>query len=171
MPRMAPTFALSGSTMSDLLLDVQAFGAIGVKTIDDEGRAHRRVVEPGRWESGKFVPNDLKGEPEEIIEFAAKTWTSEIVASWEAFLAEENKPAPVVIPDRVSARQFKLQLLAEGLLEQVDGWVASQGKAIQLAYDNSNEFDRDEPMMQSGFRALGFPPEQIDAFFSAASKR
>lgn len=77
----------------------------------------------------------------------------------------------VRIPDRVSARRFKLQLLAEGLLEQVEAWIATQGKAIQLAYDNSNEFDRDEPMMQAGFRALGFPPEQIDAFFSAASKR
>lgn len=87
-------------------------------------------------------------------------------------LAVYGLAGPTVrIPDRVSARRFKLQLLAEGLLEQVEAWIATQGRAIQLAYDNSNEFDRDEPMMQAGFRALGFPPEQIDAFFSAASKR
>ena len=77
----------------------------------------------------------------------------------------------VRVPERVTARQFKLQLLADNLLEHVEGWVAAQGKAIQLAYGNSGTFARDEPMMQAGFRALGFPPEQIDAFFSAASKR
>lgn len=83
----------------------------------------------------------------------------------------EPEPTPPVIPDRVTARQFKLQLLAEGLLEQVEAWVAAQGKAIQLAYDNSNEFVRDEPMMQAGFAALKFPPEQVLAFFSGAAKR
>ncbi len=80
-------------------------------------------------------------------------------------------PEPEPIPVRVTARQFKLQLLADGLLETVEAWVASQGKAIQLAYDNSGTFARDEAMLQSGFRALKFPPEQVDAFFSAASKR
>lgn len=75
------------------------------------------------------------------------------------------------VPDRVTARQFKLQLLAEGLLDHVEGWVASQGKAIQLAYDNSGTFVRDESMLQAGFKALGFTQEQGDAFFSAASKR
>ena len=82
-------------------------------------------------------------------------------------LPQEPEPIPV----RVTARQFKLQLLADGLLETVEAWVASQGKAIQLAYDNSGTFARDEAMLQSGFQALKFPPEQIDAFFSAASKR
>lgn len=87
-------------------------------------------------------------------------------------LAEYGLAGPSVrVPERVTARQFKLQLLAEDLLDHVEGWVASQGKAIQLAYDNSGTFARDEPMMQAGFKALGFPPEQIDAFFSAASKR
>jgi hypothetical protein len=87
-------------------------------------------------------------------------------------LAHYGLAGPSVrIPERVTARQFKLQLLADGLLDHVESWVAAQGKAIQLAYDNSGTFARDEPMMQAGFRALGFPPEQIDAFFSAASKR
>lgn len=156
--------------MSEVFLDVQAFGTIGVKTVDGD-KVHRRVVEPGRWEDGKLIPADLSGEPAEIVEFASKLWTPDVIASWAAFLAEENKPAPYVIPDRVTARQFKLQLLADNLLDHVEGWVAAQGRAIQLAYDNSGTFARDEPMMQAGFRALGFPPEQIDAFFSAASKR
>lgn len=147
--------------MADILLDIQALNSIGVKTIKDDGSVHRRVVTPG---------SDLSGEPKEIVELAAELWTPEVLADWEAHM-KASEPAPPPPIDRVTSRQFKLQLLAEGLLDHVEGWVASQGKAIQLAYDNSGTFARDEPMMQAGFKALGFPPEQIDAFFSAASKR
>ena len=78
-------------------------------------------------------------------------------------------PAPAPVPDRVTARQFKLQLLAAGLLDQVEAWIASQSQAVQIAYNNSGTFVRDEPMMQAGFAALGFTGEQIDAFFTAAA--
>lgn len=131
----------------------------------------RRILHPGRLENGVFTPTDLSDEPEEVRAAAKEAWTPEIVEAWAALLAEAHKPEPYIPPDRVTARQFKLQLLAEDLLDHVEGWVASQGKAIQLAYDNSGTFARDESMMQAGFKALGFPPEQIDAFFSAASKR
>lgn len=72
--------------------------------------------------------------------------------------------------DRVTARQFKLQLLAAGLLDEVEAWVASQDRAVQIAYESSSTFVRDEPMMQSGFAALGFTTEQADAFFTAAAE-
>ncbi|WP_245511611.1 MULTISPECIES: hypothetical protein [unclassified Mesorhizobium] len=86
-------------------------------------------------------------------------------------LAVYGLPGPTVrIPESVSARQFKLQLLAAGLLEQVEAFVASQGDDVQIAYDNSGTFVRTEPMMASGFAALGFTPEQVDAFFSVAAK-
>lgn len=78
-------------------------------------------------------------------------------------------PEPV-IPDRVTARQFKLQLLAAGLLDQVEGWIATQSRAVQIAYANSGTFVRGEPMMQAGFAALGFTPAQIDTFFTEADK-
>lgn len=82
----------------------------------------------------------------------------------------EPEPVPAPIPDRVTARQFKLQLLAAGLLDQVEAWIASQSQAVQIAYANSGTFVRDEPMMQAGFAALGFTPEQVDAFFMAADR-
>jgi hypothetical protein len=117
------------------------------------------------WSSktGAYVESAPKGAPVTPIKSEAEL--AEV-------LSANGIDGPVYhIPDRVTARQFKLQLLAEGLLDHVEGWVASQGKAIELAYDNSGTFARDESMMQAGFKALGFPPEQIDAFFSAASKR
>ncbi len=81
----------------------------------------------------------------------------------------EDAPEPeVTIPDVVSSRQFKLGLLAAGLLDQVEGWVATQDRAVQIAYHNSATFVRSEPMMQQGFTGLGFTEDQIDAFFVQA---
>lgn len=91
-------------------------------------------------------------------------------AELSAVLAEYGLTGPVpIIPDRVTSRQFKLHLLASGLLDQVENWIASQDQAVQIAYANSGTFVRDEPMMQTGFAALGFTSEQIDAFFTAAA--
>lgn len=84
-------------------------------------------------------------------------------------VAEYVPPEPV-IPDRVTARQFKLQLLQAGLLASVEGWISSQSQAVQIAYNNSGTFVRGEPMMRAGFTALGFTTEQIDAFFTSAAE-
>lgn len=80
---------------------------------------------------------------------------------------EDIPPPP--IPDRVTARQFKLQLLASDMLDDVEAWVAGQSRAVQIAYANSGTFARSEPMMQAGFAALGFTEQQGDAFFEAAA--
>ncbi|MBX4964472.1 hypothetical protein [Rhizobium binae] len=77
-----------------------------------------------------------------------------------------NKPLPIA---SVSARQFKLQLLAAGLLDSVDAWVAQQPRDVQIAYEYSGTFVRTEPMMAAGFAAMGFTEEQIDEFFTAAA--
>ena len=76
---------------------------------------------------------------------------------------------PPLIPDRVSRRQFKMQLAIAGLSTQVEAWVAAQDDLIQIAFNESGEFVRQEPMMQAGFPALNFTSEQVDAFFTAAA--
>ncbi len=85
-------------------------------------------------------------------------------------VVEYDPPVVVIIPPSVSARQFKLQLLAAGLLDQVDAWVKTQSQAVQIAYEYSGSFVRTEPMMAAGFAAMGFTDQQIDDFFTAASK-
>jgi hypothetical protein len=69
----------------------------------------------------------------------------------------------------VSARQFKLQLLSAGLLDQVEAWVASQSREVQIAFEYSGTFVKDSPMMKVGFQAMGFNDQQITEFFTAAS--
>lgn len=77
---------------------------------------------------------------------------------------------PAFIPTRVTSRQFKLQLHYAGLLDDVEAWISAQGRDVQIAFEASGTFVRDEPMMQAGFSSLGFTSEQIDAFFVAASQ-
>ncbi|WP_172831054.1 hypothetical protein [Rhizobium leucaenae] len=87
--------------------------------------------------------------------------------------AEFLASLPAIEPpevDSVSARQFKLQLLAAGLLDQVDAWIASQSRAVQIAYEYSGSFVKSSDMMQQGFAAMGFTDEQIGDFFTAAAK-
>ena len=88
--------------------------------------------------------------------FDGETWTAPTV--------------PPVVPMAVSSRQFKLQLLADGLLDAVDTFVSGQDRATRIAYEYSGRFERSSPMMQAGFAALGKTNEEIDAFFMAASQ-
>lgn len=79
-------------------------------------------------------------------------------------------PEPeLVIPDRLSRRQFRLALIDAGLIEQVEGWVATQDIRTQAAYADSSTFLRTDEMLQQGFAGLGFSQAQVDEFFTAAS--
>ncbi|MBX4901665.1 hypothetical protein HJA83_09995 [Rhizobium bangladeshense] len=69
----------------------------------------------------------------------------------------------------VSARQFRLMLRRAGLLDQVKAWVAQQDGETQDAFEYSGTFVKDSPMMSAGFKAMGFTPQQIDGFFTAAA--
>lgn len=73
-------------------------------------------------------------------------------------------------PARVSARQFKMQLAILGHLAKVEKWVREQPELVQIAYDNSATFDRDDPALQTGFKALGFSEADLTAFYAAAAK-
>lgn len=72
------------------------------------------------------------------------------------------------VPERVTSRQFKLQLEIAGLTETVEGWIAEQSRLIQIAYAASGTFVRNEPMMALGFQSLGFSTQDVDDFFTAA---
>lgn len=106
-------------------------------------------------------------DPNDSEQIGREIHAAAVLGEVEAYVP----PEPViVIPDRVTARQFMLALLQAGLLDSVEGWIATQSQAVQIAYNTSGTFVRTEPMMQAGFTALGFTPEQIDAFFTAAAE-
>jgi hypothetical protein len=96
------------------------------------------------------------------------------VAIREAMAANPIPIAPYVppaprVPVRVSSRQFFLQLETDGLSDLVEGWISAQPLSIQIAFERSGSFIRDDVMLQKGFDDLGFTPAQIDAFFTSAA--
>jgi len=118
-------------------------------------------------ENGENIPSDA-------LPITDEQWTDLVINQGrrkfiDGNVVEYDPPVVVIIPGSVSARQFKLQLLAAGLLDQVDAWISSQSKAVQIAYEYSGSFVRTEPMMAAGFAAIGFTDQQIDDFFTAAA--
>lgn len=77
---------------------------------------------------------------------------------------------PIIIPERVTSRQFKFQLIDMDLYDMVEAWIDMQDKKTQIGFDTSSTFARTDPMLNQGFVALGFTEEQVDAFFLAASQ-
>ena len=94
--------------------------------------------------------------------------TGEVVV-YEEFELEPVEQAPPPVPDRVSRRQFGMQLIISGWRTAADSWVAQQDELTQWAYENSDTFVRDDPMLQAGFAALGVTEQQVDEFFAAAA--
>jgi len=86
------------------------------------------------------------------------------------FTPPELPEPPVVIPDKVSPRQFSTMLYNLGLLATVENWIDAQDPRVRIAYDKSTYFYRNQEMMTQGFAALGFTEQQIDNFFIEADK-
>ncbi|MER9762426.1 hypothetical protein [Mesorhizobium sp. M0138] len=115
------------------------------------------------WSSAAAAYVDALPGGAGVTRIASEAELTDVLAAYEL-------PGPIVrVPTSVSARQFKLRLLAAGLLDQVEAFVASQGRAVQLAYEYSGSFVRTEPMMAAGFAALGLSEGEVDAFFVAAA--
>lgn len=120
------------------------------------------------WASGDYavvevIPFDVP-EGKQIVGSPSYAVSDGVVI--ETYQVEDIPPPP--IPDRVSSRQFKMQLQIDGLLASVESWIGTQNELVQIAYHNSGTFVRGEPMMAAGFSALGFTENQIDQFFTDA---
>ncbi|PSH58759.1 hypothetical protein FY050_03140 [Phyllobacterium endophyticum] len=82
----------------------------------------------------------------------------------------EDTAPESVIPTVVSRRQFKMQLAIAGFSTQVNAWISAQPELVQIAFNESGSFNRTDEMLVLGFDALGFTVEQVDQFFTAASR-
>lgn len=73
------------------------------------------------------------------------------------------------IPTQLTPNQYRLQLLALGLLDKVET-IASADKVMQIWFEYSLDFQRNDKMTISTAKKLGLTDEQIDNFFIEASK-
>ena len=87
-----------------------------------------------------------------------------IIATWADDSARRFYDENTVTP-----RQVRLALLAEGLLDAVDAYVASQPRAVQLEWEYAGEIRRDNLLMLAAAPALGKTPVELQQLLNYAA--
>lgn len=85
---------------------------------------------------------------------------------WATQNPNENKE---VIPQTITMRQARLQLLEVELLDEVEAFV-SQDRKWQIEWEYANEVFRDSPLISALKSLLNLTDDQIDTMFIKASK-
>lgn len=62
----------------------------------------------------------------------------------------------------------QLALDAEGLLDTVETWIATQPRAVQIEYESRTEWRRDWPLIEQARVAMGWTQERVDGLFESA---
>jgi len=88
----------------------------------------------------------------------------------------EPEPEPTRIPQAVTRRQAKQQLLIDGILDQVQPAIDAiaddiQRAMVQIYWDDATEFERANGELIALATSLGLDDEAVDALFIAASQR
>ena len=80
------------------------------------------------------------------------------------------EPEPIIIiPQVITMRQARLQLLEVGLLDDVEALVALDRKS-QIEWEYASEVYRQSPLIEAVKGALNLTDTQIDSMFIEASK-
>lgn len=66
------------------IVQPQKDGSLNVRYENADGIVHRSVVIPGGFIDGTWTATDLSGQPQEVKDMAAKTWTPDVIAAWQA---------------------------------------------------------------------------------------
>ena len=80
------------------------------------------------------------------------------------------EPEPIIIiPQVITMRQARLQLLEVGLLDDVEALVSLDRKS-QIEWEYASEVYKESPLIESVKEAMSLTDKQIDDMFIAASK-
>lgn len=91
------------------------------------------------------------------------------IDAWNAYVPPEPEPVEPKPVSYVTARQARLLLYQDGLLDQVEQLVASQGGAVQIEWEYATIIERDSALTQAIAAELQLTPEQIQDMFTRAS--
>ena len=81
----------------------------------------------------------------------------------------EPEPISEPIPQVITMRQARLQLLEDGLLDNVEAIIALDRKS-QIEWEYANEVYRQSTLIEAVKGAMSLTDEQIDDMFLSASK-
>lgn len=86
----------------------------------------------------------------------------------EGNLIEEIE-VPDIVPTQITPRQLRLQLLAIGLLDDVDT-LCAEDRAMGIWFEYSLDFQRSHPMVDAMALQLGLTQDDLDTIFIEANK-
>lgn len=79
------------------------------------------------------------------------------------------EPVPYV-PEQITMRQARLQLIALGVYQQVNAAVEQMGETAQVEWEYAAVVEKNNPLVIAMGQLLGWSETQADEFFIAANK-
>lgn len=127
--------------------------------------------------NGKEQPNQWN-EIEDFIEITKlksnqpnsySVWNEDTNSWIEDVELKKEYEQQRLIPKNITLRQAKLQLLADGFLDDVEALITVDRRS-QIEWEYANEVYRQSPLIEGIKGALGLTDKQIDDMFITASK-
>lgn len=97
---------------------------------------------------------------------------TDVIANYDT-LAVAYQAEQLALANRItslSMRQARLQMLAMGVLSQVEAAVESAGDSAKITWEYSSTVERDDAVFKAIKAALGFTDEQEEQFFTEGAK-
>ena len=88
---------------------------------------------------------------------------------WET-MREDEMHARNPVPQQVTMRQARLELLKRGLLDDVEAVITAAGREAQLEWEYAAVVDRSNPAVAAVQQQQGLTDAQIDDLFREAAK-
>ena len=88
---------------------------------------------------------------------------------WREVFALE--PAPVFVPQQVTMRQARLELLSRRLLDDVGAMIEAADREAQIEWEYASTVARDSPVIAVVQQQWGLTDAEIDDLFREAAKR
>lgn len=73
-------------------------------------------------------------------------------------------------PNKVTARQAELALLAAGWLDEVEAFIATLDRAAQIEWRRASVIERSHPLIAAVQAQHGWSDAEVDAMFKKASE-
>ena len=148
-------------------------------TMLDEQTDYRPSVDVHSEEGRVKMIKRLEGNRDDIAyayltDEEAETYSDLTLVSQEE-IEELGDVVKILIPESITKRQAKQQLLLDGKLNQVQEVIDSitdetERIMAQLYWDESTEFERSHPTLTEIGTALGLTEAELDMMFINASK-
>lgn len=93
-----------------------------------------------------------------------------LLADWVAAYTSPPPP-PIPVPQQVTMRQARLELLGRDLLDDVEAVISAAGRAAQIEWEYAAVVERSNPAVAIVQAQQGLTDEQVDDLFREAAKR